>query len=200
MVMVSEFQRDADQLPLHNRRDRKGGRPSRRRDLLRGTIHDLKTALLRRRLPILLVAAVAALTWRFSERRRQEMAIVRISCSSPESWRYWNIPDLFLPGSAFFTEQEWFSPAASSAQSAPSRISILQACEVPYRHSQELTQLLQNHRGYAQRNGYEYNLWTGQRAQGSTKERGTWSKIQAVQYALQAELAKPAKDRLEWIL
>ena len=73
------------------------------------------------------------------------------------------------------------------------RIAIAQVCTVPRRDSRYLAALVDNHREYSLRHGYEYALATG--------GDGVWEKVTVLLDLVERELAKPAaRDRLEWIL
>lgn len=59
--------------------------------------------------------------------------------------------------------------------------------------------LLANHRQYRRHEGLEYILRSGG-AEGKSGSTGAWSKRHAFKDKLEEELAKPRRQRVEWIL
>ena len=170
-----------------------------------------KLPLLLQLLPALLLPCIfmGLLGWYTSDRRLQEIAIIRMSCGVPPSIPYFLMPEWWkryrgeTRRQAYFTEDEWSLPARLYPQSAATpKVSILQVCDNPYRQSTELVQLLRNHRSYAQRWGAEYVLYTGE-SNAKRKEKGTWGKIEAVKWKIQRELELRKTDigssGFEWI-
>lgn len=79
------------------------------------------------------------------------------------------------------------------------RVAHLQSCTYIDLGSSYLLALLENHRQYCRQAGLEYILRSGG-AEGNSGSTGAWSQIHALKDKLEEELAKPRRQRVEWIL
>ena len=194
-IFISHGQRKvAASQQLHSSRRRRHGRLlSRSRYTITG-LTGLPPRLRRLLSACLILSLLVIICWRFSQRRQDEIDIVRLSCAVPAFWRFFTLPEFLRPSSSYYTSEQWYTPASSST----AKLGILQVCDRPYK-SKPLHFLLDNHRDYAQKHGYEYTLWTGRIPSQISKERGSWLKIEATKHVIEQQLAKPEEERLQWI-
>ena len=195
-IFISHGQRKvAASQQLHSSRRRRHGRLlSRSRYYTTTGLTGLPPRLRRLLSACLILSFIVVICWRFSQRRQDEIDIVRLSCGVPAFWRFFTLPEFLLPSSSYYSSEQWQHTHTSST----AKLGILQVCDRPYK-SKPLHFLLDNHRDYAQKHGYEYTLWTGRIPSQWSKERGSWLKMEATKRVIQRQLARPQEERLKWI-
>jgi hypothetical protein len=121
--------------------------------------------------------------WLQSEWRNDQLIVRELHCGPWAPW--YLLPDKTRPQ---HTSQELYTPPAQGSE-----IGILQVGSTAPK-SWYLDLLINNHRDYATRWGYEYGMYSGR------IEDSYWAKEEALKNKLLVELAKPESQRLQWIL
>lgn len=139
------------------------------------------------------VASTSTYYWWTSGFRTLAIAASLAGCSSPP-WYYHHRPvdglDAYFRSEDFYLAQ---NPRRQS-QDGRRRVTVMQVCNQPVKQSKHLNILLQWHRSYSEKHGYEYQLAT------KGEQRGVWAKISALRDKVKEELSKAADMRLDWIL
>ena len=138
-------------------------------------------------------ASLSLFYWLSSDFRASGIAASLAGCSPPPSYYLYRMPRDQL---SFFTSEGLYLAPDLRKQSrdASVRIGMVQVCNQPARHSKHVNVLLDRHRSYSQKHGYEYQLST------KGEQHGVWAKITALRDKLVEELGKEEDRRLHWIL
>lgn len=110
----------------------------------------------------------------------------RISCPTSLPWYYFA-----RQHGEYYSAEDSYEPAFANA-AITNKVAILQSC--PHaKHWWMLDTLVDSHVFYATTWGYEYKLDT-------FGTSGVWDKVILLRDKITEELAKPAEQRLDWVL
>ena len=139
------------------------------------------------------IATTSTYYWWTSSFRTLAIAASLAGCSSPP-WYYHhrlaNGLDAYFKSEDLYLAQD----TRRQSQDGRGRVAVVQFCNQPVKQSKHLNALLQWHRSYSAKHGYEYQLAT------KGEQRGVWAKISALRDKVKEELRKGENARLEWIL